>query len=171
MPLLRIDSIKVENRFRKHFGDLKPLMDSISELGLLHPIVVNLDYRLIAGARRLEACRSLGWTEIPCRVVNLDDLELRAEYDENVVRENFLPSEAVAIKKALEPLERAKSEQRRLEGVKTGGRGKKKLGENYSPSLPSKTRERVALYTGMSFASLNKAEEIIEASEKDPQRY
>src|SRR5208283_3623378 len=133
MPLLSTASIKIENRFRKHMGDLKPLMESIRALGLLHPIVVNEHHRLIAGARRLEACKRLGWTEIPSRVVNLNELELRAEYDENVVRENFLPSEAVAIKRALEPLERARAEQRRIEGVKTGGRGNKKLGEKYSP--------------------------------------
>jgi len=31
-PLLPIDSITVENRFRKRIGDLNPLVDSISAL-------------------------------------------------------------------------------------------------------------------------------------------
>jgi N6-adenosine-specific RNA methylase IME4 len=171
MPKIPINSIKVENRFRKHLGQLNPLMDSIQDLGLLHPIVVNSDYRLIAGARRLEACRRLGWIEIPSVVVNLNELELRAEYDENVVRENFLPSEAVAIKRALEPLERARAQQRRIEGTKQGGRGNKKLPANFAYSLPRTTRERVALYTGMSHASLKKAEEIVEAAEREPGKY
>jgi N6-adenosine-specific RNA methylase IME4/ParB-like chromosome segregation protein Spo0J len=172
MPLLPIDSIKVEHRFRQHMGDMKPLMESIGTLGLLHAIVVNQHRQLIAGARRLAACKKLGWTQIPCRVVNLDDLELRAEYDENIIREPFLPSEAVAIKRALEPLERARAQQRMLEGANQGGRGKrKKPCENLSQGLPSKTRERVALYTGLSFASLRKAEEIVEAAEREPEKY
>jgi ParB-like chromosome segregation protein Spo0J len=171
MPNVPIDSIKVENRFRKVLGDLKPLEESIREIGLLHPIVVNSDFKLIAGVRRLEACKRLGWTELPARIVNLDDLELRGEYDENVVRLDFLPSEAVALKRALEPIERRRAEQRRLEGVKTGGRGHKKLGDNFAPSLSGKTRDRLANCVGLSHASLKKAEEIVLAAEQEPEKY
>lgn len=171
MPTIPIADIIVQNRFRKDLRNLKSLMDSIKELGLLHPVVVNSDFRLVAGARRLEACQKLGWTHVPVRIVNLNDLTLRAEHDENVVREGFLPSEAVAIKKALEPIERAKAKQRILEGAKSGGRGNKKTRANLSRGFPTKTRERVALYTGMSHASLSKAEEIIEAAEREPEKY
>src|SRR5208283_4444418 len=103
MPLLSTASIKIENRFRKHMGDLKPLMESIRALGLLHPIVVNEHHRLIAGARRLEACKRLGWTEIPSRVVNLNELELRAEFDENFVRENLPHLQCEAIHRPRDP--------------------------------------------------------------------
>jgi len=171
MPLVPIASIRVENRFRRQMGDLKPLQDSIQEVGLLHPVVLNADYKLIAGARRLEACKRLGWKEIPARIVNLHDMALRAEFDENVVRLDFLPSEAVALKRALEPIERQSAEQRRLEGVKTGGRGHKKLGGNLTPSLSGKTRDRLANCVGLSASSLRKAEAIVLAGEQAPERY
>lgn len=58
-----------------------------------------------------------------------------------------------------------RAQQKMLEGAKVGGRGNKKTCANLSQRLRTKTRERVALYTVMSHASLKKAEEIIEAAE------
>jgi hypothetical protein len=68
---MRIDRIHVGVRYRKEVGDLQSLADSIAEVGLLHPIVVTSEGLLIAGWRRLEACRKLGWTEIPVTVADL----------------------------------------------------------------------------------------------------
>jgi len=42
-------------------GDLQSLAASIAENGLLHPVVLTSDNKLIAGAPRLEACKALGW--------------------------------------------------------------------------------------------------------------
>ena len=117
-----IRNIAVNGRFRRDLGDLTSLTASILSLGLLHPVVVTSDLRLIAGARRLEACRQLGWTDIPVHIVDLEDL-LRAEHDENVVRKDFLPSEAVAIKKALEPTERERARERQVIAGRTCGKG------------------------------------------------
>ena len=74
---------------------------SIADIGLLHPIVVTPDNLLIAGQRRIAACKQLGWAEIPAHVVDLDDIA-RGEYDENIVRKDFTPTEWVSIKKSLE---------------------------------------------------------------------
>ena len=120
MPFIPIDLIRVENRYRRHLGNLVALMDSIKALGLLHPILVNPKHKLIAGGRRLEACKRLGWKDIPVTMVSLD--ELRAEHDENVIRQDFLPSEAVAIKRALETVEKEKARER----MSAGGRLSKK---------------------------------------------
>ena len=76
---IAIGDIVIGKRFRRTLGRLETLVCSIREVGLLHPIVVTADRRLVAGQRRLEACRTLGWTEIPVRVVDLEDL-LRAEH-------------------------------------------------------------------------------------------
>jgi ParB-like nuclease domain len=43
------------------------LADSIAEAGLLHPVLVMPEGRLIAGQRRLEACHVLGWSEVPVK--------------------------------------------------------------------------------------------------------
>jgi ParB family chromosome partitioning protein len=168
MPLVPIDSVRVEDRYRKHLGNLLPLMDSIRALGLLHPILVNSKSRLISGARRLEACKRLGWKTIPARVVDLD--ELRAEHDENVVRQDFLPSEAVSIKRALEEDARSNARQRMREGGKLSRKGIKRGGD--SPHLMlSKTRDKLAAHVGMSSFTLRRAEEVVAAAEKEPEKY
>ncbi len=51
---------------------LSELMVSIAQIGLIQPITVRKlseGYELIAGERRLRACRLLGYKEIPCVVV------------------------------------------------------------------------------------------------------
>ena len=64
MPKSAINKIKVRNCFRKSLGDIDSLARSIEEVGLLHPIVVRPDGRLIAGERRLAACKKLGWKSV-----------------------------------------------------------------------------------------------------------
>ena len=39
-------------RFRKDPGDLRPLIESIKRHGLLHPVVISEDNKLICGRRR-----------------------------------------------------------------------------------------------------------------------
>ncbi len=56
---MRIDDVTVGARVRRDLGDVAGLAASIAEVGLLHPIVVTPDKRLIAGERRIEACRVL----------------------------------------------------------------------------------------------------------------
>lgn len=75
---------------RRPLRDLTELAASINDVGLLNPITVTPDYRLVAGYHRLEACRSLGWTDIPVNIIELsaEDLEI-AEIDENIVRHEF----------------------------------------------------------------------------------
>jgi len=102
---MNIDQIQVGFRYRKDLGDLRSLADSIQEVGLLHPVVVTPEGRLIAGQRRLEACRLLGWTDVPVTVVDLYQAA-RGEAHENFVPKDLLPSEIVALKRAIEPLER-----------------------------------------------------------------
>ena len=63
------------------------LAASIAELGLLQPIGVRPDGTLVYGYHRLEACKQLGWTEIPAVVVDGDDLRAElAEISENLIR-------------------------------------------------------------------------------------
>src|ERR1039457_2911875 len=99
--LMRIEEIQVGFRYRKDLGDLRSLADSISEVGFLDPVVVTPEGRLIAGQRRLQACRQLGWTEVP--VTSVDLLQAaRGEAHENFVRKDLLPSEIVALKRSEE---------------------------------------------------------------------
>ena len=61
---------------------------SVSEVGLLSPIILRRDRTLIAGLHRLKAFKLLGRTEISARILDDDDTEL-AEVDENLMREDL----------------------------------------------------------------------------------
>lgn len=54
-----IDDIKINTRYRKDFEDIQNLADSIREIGLIHPIVIDQGRNLICGERRLKALRLL----------------------------------------------------------------------------------------------------------------
>ena len=64
------------------------LAASIKEHGLLHPIIIDKDFTLIAGWRRYVSCRSLGWKEIPAICIgSLPPLQRREiELVENIRR-------------------------------------------------------------------------------------
>lgn len=169
-----IASIKVGGRYRKDLGDIEALARSIKEVGLLHPVVIAPSGVLIAGQRRLEACRRLGWREVPVRVVDVAEI-IRGEYAENVVRKDFVPSETVAITRALEPIERQAAEERRratqLAGRTRGGQPIFGGGKLPLPNQKGKTRDRVAAYVGISGRTLERAVEVVEAAEREPERF
>ena len=71
--MLRIDKIIVGDRLRQELGDIDALATSIADVGLIHPIVIDQDNRLLAGYRRLAACRQLGLVEIEARVMEVQD--------------------------------------------------------------------------------------------------
>ena len=75
-------------------GDVKELADSILEVGLINPIMVDQAHTLIAGLHRLEAMKLLGRTEIECTISDLDGLQVAlAEIDENFVRKDLSDDE------------------------------------------------------------------------------
>lgn len=86
----KLDQIQVDRpgRQRRELDDIEELADSINRLGLIHPLVVTRDLQLVAGERRLNACRSLGWDSIPVQYADeVDPRTLRAiELEENVKR-------------------------------------------------------------------------------------
>jgi ParB family transcriptional regulator, chromosome partitioning protein len=86
-------------------AQVKALAESIKEVGLLNPITVYRreiirdgqpveGYGLVAGAHRLEACKILGWQEVPTVAVDLsDDARVIAECDENLCASSLTKSE------------------------------------------------------------------------------
>ena len=71
--LVNIKDIKVKRRVRKDLGDLEDLKNSLRRYGLLNPITLNGKYELVAGERRLEAAKAIGWTNINQRKEFTDD--------------------------------------------------------------------------------------------------
>lgn len=81
---------------RRALRNVEQLADSIRELGLLNPITVTPGGVLLTGYHRLEACKLLGWEEIPVCVfeheAEAEDLPLwwqLAEIDENLIRSDL----------------------------------------------------------------------------------
>jgi ParB family chromosome partitioning protein len=166
---LPIENIVVGERFRRKLGDIDALARSIKEVGLLHPVVVDDENRLVAGYRRLLAAKKLGWKEIPVHRVSLDDIA-KGEMHENLVRKNFTISEIVAIKRALEPKVREEAKRRIKEHCGTAP-GKKKNTRAESAQVSGETRDILAKYAGVSHDTLAKAEEIVKSAEEDPKTY
>ena len=95
--MVPVGHISTMGRLRK--ADTKQvavIANSVKEVGLLNPITVvpariyfngqQIDgYQLVAGLHRLEACKSIGWMEIPATVLDLDEQRrILAECDENL---------------------------------------------------------------------------------------
>jgi ParB family chromosome partitioning protein len=101
---IAIDDIKVKRRARQQEGDIEPLMDSMRRYGLLNPVIVNSRNVLIAGARRLEAAKRLGWHTISATVLDSTDkvTELEIEIEENTQRANLTEQELLSAYTRLE---------------------------------------------------------------------
>lgn len=85
---VNLKDIKITNRKRQaNPQKVKDLAQSISHLGLLNPITVTPDLRLLAGLHRTEACRLLGHKKINVVIKDLNSLkEDLVEIDENLIR-------------------------------------------------------------------------------------
>lgn len=104
--LVNINDIKIKKRVRRDLGDLEPLKESLRTYGLLNPITLNNKYELIAGERRLQAAKQLGWTNINAVIQNnLSDIEeLEMELEENNQRKEFTKDELLDGYRRLEKL-------------------------------------------------------------------
>jgi len=85
-------------RFRKDYGDLEELKDSLNTLGQLQSILIDGNNNLIAGGRRFRAMTELGWEH--CQVLKLDETvdeeRLRTmELTENIMRTDMRWQEQV----------------------------------------------------------------------------
>ncbi len=82
---------------RRDSGPISGLMLSIQDKGLLEPIIVRPTedgFEVVAGMRRYEACKKLGWRRVPAHVVHLNDREaFEVSLLENIQRETLNPIE------------------------------------------------------------------------------
>jgi ParB/RepB/Spo0J family partition protein len=118
-------------------GDVGKLAQSMRKVGLIQPVVLRPEaagrYRIVAGRRRFEAAKALGWDRITARVLGLaggNDEEVSLV--ENVNRED------------MSPLDEAELFQRQL----AGGRDIAELAQHYNRSA-SAIYQRIRL-TGLS---------------------
>jgi len=105
--LVPINDIKVKKRLRKEMGDINALAESMKRFGQISPILITKKNVLIAGGRRLEAAKTLGWTTINAVVAEIPDELTKLEYEleENLQRRDFSPEEAAEASKKIHRLQ------------------------------------------------------------------
>ena len=97
-----IKDIIVKKRIRKNMGDIEALAESLKRYGQISPIVISASNVLIAGGRRLEAAKHLGWRTINAVISESSGelARLELEIEENIQRRDFSMDEvAEATKK------------------------------------------------------------------------
>ena len=86
-----------KHNYRSDNTDLEQLIDSIKQKGLLQPILVRsseVGYEIIAGHRRYESCKRLGWRKIICHILELGDKDaFEISLIENIQRASLNPLE------------------------------------------------------------------------------
>jgi N6-adenosine-specific RNA methylase IME4 len=159
-------AIRIGERHRKDFGDLKGLAQSIDDRGgLLQPIAITPAHELIAGERRLRAwaLSRFAGQPIPCHVIAVDAV-VAGEWDENAQRKDFSPTEAVAIKRTLQDVLKRIAAARPT--TQRAAPGRKAAGEG-----TGRVNDKIGKLTGVARRTLEKAEAIVEAAEREPEKF
>jgi ParB family chromosome partitioning protein len=171
--LRKISDIIIGDRCRQDLGDIAALAKSIRDLGLLQPVVITADNKLVARHRRLAAVVELDWTVVPVHVATgLDDTlrMLKAERDENTCRKGFLPTEAVVIAEQLSEWHQQEAKKRQQKGNSNGG--KARHGSSPETFRRADTPDTVAQAIGtFSGRTLEKAKAVVEAAHQAPQKF
>jgi len=157
---VKISDINIGKRFRKELGNTDELAESIRKNRLLYPVIVKKDNLLVDGARRMEAYKKLNRQDIP---VIVKDVQIKedAEIEANLVKD-FTIKEKVDIKRYRE------STEPNLQGQ----RNDLKLPGKFPRSDNKQRRdERIAESTGVSYKTLQKAEKVVDAAQKNPEKF
>ena len=160
-----LDQITIGERRRQDYGDIPGLMKGFRRVGQLSAIIVDRNggkgYRLVAGGRRLQAARQLGWNTIRAELKeHLTDDELRdIELEENENRKNLDEAERTktfkASKKVVEDAKKAGITISDQSGPKKDPRGRK-------PEY-GKPKDDIAKDLGVGITTLKRAETQVAA--------
>ncbi|WKC58266.1 ParB N-terminal domain-containing protein [Borrelia sp. P9F1] len=97
--LMDLEQIKIKVRIRQGTGgDTTALKESIKKHGLLYPIIIDKNKNLVAGFRRYQVLKELGYKEVEVKVIPTEDKKvlLEIELDENNTRRSLTRSETNA---------------------------------------------------------------------------
>jgi ParB family transcriptional regulator, chromosome partitioning protein len=97
MKMIRPSQFAIRDKFQKSSPDDDALVTSIREHGLLQPILIRpiaQAFEIVAGHRRFQACRSLRWRSVPCRIREMSDKQAyELQLTENIQRKSMDPIE------------------------------------------------------------------------------
>ena len=147
MKMVRPSQFAVRDKFQKMGSEMEALAASIREHGLLQPILIRPlehGFEIVAGHRRFQACRSLRWRFISCKIREMSDKQAyEIQLTENIQR------------RSMDPVEEAEAFRRYVMEFGWGGVSElaKKIGksEEYVShrlqllKLPEAAREQIAV--------------------------
>jgi ParB family transcriptional regulator, chromosome partitioning protein len=147
MKMIRPSQFAVRDKFQKIGSEMEALAASIREHGLLQPILIRPlehGFEIVAGHRRFQACRSLRWRFISCKIREMSDKQAyEIQLTENIQR------------RSMDPVEEAEAFRRYVMEFGWGGVSElaKKIGksEEYVShrlqllKLPEAAREQIAV--------------------------
>lgn len=154
-----VTEIVTAELYRRRLGDLTGLRESIRRAGLLHPLVVTPQMRLISGSRRLAAFAQLGHQRVKVLVITeLEDAVniLVAERNESLCRLDMLPSEKAALGRRLEGLHRVHKPGASHRAGEGGG------------SSRYEAKEQIGDALGMSGTTYNQLKRVYNATGDEP---
>lgn len=165
-----VESIEVGQRRREDYGDVDSLSRSIEQYGLLHPIVVDDMNRLVAGGRRLDAVKRLGWTYVEVRSLgDLNDAErIEIELEENLRRKDLTQFER---SKTLIRLAEQATEIQRQEPARNPRGFLPTMGEKAKIGRPTKpdSEERVSQRIGVPRQTISRARQHVASVDRYPE--
>lgn len=161
MTEIKVSEIVVGDRAREVYGWLDSLERSIQQVGVLQPIGITPDKKLIFGGRRLQACINLGLETIPVRVFDIDAndpvMALRMEREENEHRKDLTPSEKVEL-------------GMRIEAALAGRQGQRtdlQPRQNFAEVKPgTRPRDIAAKAVDMNRETYRQAKAVVESGDK-----
>ena len=109
---MKLRDIK-NTKAKRVIGNIEGLRQSIADVGLINPLTIDQDGNLLAGGRRYQAIRELGWQEVEVKVIPIYGNQLKAfkvALDENLKRKPLTDPECRALIAEYDEL------KRRLEG-------------------------------------------------------
>ena len=129
MDKIKISEIEIGERFRKDFGDLSGLKESMKDRGQFQPVVISQKkngsnkHLLFAGECRIKVALELGWDEIGYIFrEKADEITAREiELEENICRKQFTPEEEVMAVLEIHRLKVAKYGKKLKGSGDTGG--------------------------------------------------
>jgi ParB family chromosome partitioning protein len=150
----------------RELGNLKELKRSIEEIGLICPLAIDENGKLLAGRRRYKALMELGWEEVSCVVYPAGDdaLALRVTIDENQRHKPYTEPEAAAFVKQYDEVmrERAKNELLLADNKKSESKPAHRPKEAW-------TQEKTAEALGISQPTVAQSIKIAEHVEDHPE--
>jgi ParB family chromosome partitioning protein len=97
LKMIRPSQFAIRDKFQKMTPGDDTLISSIREHGLLQPILIRPlahGFEIVAGHRRFQACRSLRWRSVPCKLREMSDKQAyELQLTENIQRKSMDPVE------------------------------------------------------------------------------